>query len=317
MVRLRNPMANLSDARPGAPRPTVEDDAALLARLNAGLRAHLRNAVAEIRGRALVVGAGWPDVALELAERGCFVTIVDARADPLARLHRTVIDRGLARHMTLDARSYGDVSFSAASFEAVIVHDPFPYLAQPRALIKKCRREMRAGGLLLIRVPLARGAPYPEAVPQRGLVAERLEIPDPGAGLGRVMALRDGVIRGVYRLLGGARLLRGAARKRQRAGEIGDPRRRGPAWEELREALEEELVVTRIDATGLLSFELAELACVLRPPLGTLPAWLLDLAIRLDERLLERPAARALATTVLVHATKERELGRVFSLPRR
>ena len=317
MVRLRNPMANLTDAGPGPPRPLVDDDAALLARLDGSLRAYLREALSDVRGRVLVIGAGWPELAFELAARDIFVTLLDPRADRLAALQTQTIERGLTRRLTLDARSYGDVSFSATSFEAIVLYEPFAYLASPQALVKKCRREMKAGGLLLVRAVLASGAPFPDPTPPKGLVAKGIEIPEAGRFHGPAATVRDRVVDGLYKVLGTARLLRDTARVRWQAGQLGGPSTRGFPWDELQEALAGELVVTRVDACQLVSFELAELASALRPPLGVLPDRLLELGLQLDERLFGRPAARALASTVLVHATRERELGRVFTLPRR
>lgn len=311
MVRLKNPMSGMADAGDAPPHPAVDGHDALLRRLDEGLRDHVRAALADVRGRILIVGSAWPELALEQAEAGRFVTMIDPRNERLVALRSIVLDRGLTQRLTLDARSYAEVSYEAATFEAIVLYEPFPYLASPAALLAKCRREMRAGGQLLMRVVVSSGASFPDGRPSHGLMAEGLDVPALEPGRARVVAARTRVLQGVWSVLAGLRLLDGDARGR-------DPGRRGPSWEALSTALSEHFVVTDVRALQFASFEVAELACSLRPPLGRAVSALVGVAQRLDERLLAHPGLlRALAPALLVHATKQRELGRVFVLPKR
>ena len=311
MVRLKNPMAGVGDDGPR--RPAAYDDAALLARLDAALREEILGELGKLRGRVLVVGADWPELALELARRDRFVTLLDPRRERLAVPRDAALTEGLTPRLTLDARTYAEVDFEAASFEAIVLYDPFAYLGAPGPLFNKCRREMRAGGELFVRAAVSSGAPYPDTPPQGGITATAVEVPAPGEGTLRALALRDRVRDGVYRLLATTRLLNDAARARL---DEDAPGRRVPDWATLEAALSEHFVLTRIAALHLASWELAELGCALRAPLGRAATGLVDLALRLDERLLEHPVARALAPVVLLQATKQRELGRVFLLRR-
>lgn len=318
MVRLKNPMGGSEAAGDPPPVPVVDDDVFLLARLDAALREHVRRALADVRGRVLVVGALWPELALDLAADGRFVTLLDPRADRLAPIRSLILERGLAQRLTLDIRSYADVSFEAASFEAIVLYEPFPYMASPAALLAKCRREMRAGGLLLMRVVLTEGAPFPDGAPSQGLTADPLEVPALSTRGAQVLKARDRALRAVWGALRALRLIGPAARDRVATGTLGDPGRRGVRWGPLSAALQQHFVVTDVRALQLASYEVAELACALRPPFSRLASNLVSVAQRLDERLLAGPGlARALAPAVLVHATKQRELGRVFVLPKR
>jgi len=318
MVRLKNPMGSMAELGEAPPGPAMDEDVFLLARLDAALREAIRRALDDVRGRVLVVGALWPELALELAADGRFVTLLDPRGDRLAPIRSLVLERGLAQRLTLDIRSYADVSFEAAAFESIVLYEPFPYLASPGALLAKCRRELRAGGQLLMRAVLTEGAPFPDGAPTQGLTADPLAVPALGAAGVRVRQVRDRALRAVWGALRALRLIVPPARERVASGTLGDPGRRGVSWTALAQALEQNFVVTDVRAFQLASFEVAELACALRPPFSRLVSNLVPLAQRLDERLLAEPGLlRALAPAVLVHATKQRELGRVFVLPRR
>jgi hypothetical protein len=318
MVRLKNPMGSMTELGEPPPGPAVDEDVYLLAQLDAALREAIRRALVDVRGRILVVGALWPELALDLAAEGRFVTLLDPRSERLAPIRSLVFERGLAERLTLDIRSYAEVSFEAAAFEAIVLYEPFPYLASPGALHAKCRRELRAGGQLLMRAVLTEGAPFPDAGRAQGLMAEALEVPPlPPQGV-RARQVRDRALRALWSALRALRLIVAPARERVASGALGDPGRRGLTWATLSQALDQNFVVTDVRAFQLASFEMAELACALRPPLARLVSNLVPIAQRLDERLLSEPGLlRALAPAVLVHATKQRELGRVFVLPRR
>ncbi len=316
MVRLKNPMVDIASAGDPPPRPgSLSPQWA--GRLDEALTSEVRAVVGPGRGRVLFVGAGWPATAFELAREGRFVTLLDPSLERLKPLREEVASTGLASHLTLDSRPYGDVSFESGTFEAVVLFDPFPYMASPAALIKKAGRELRAGGTLLILTVLARGAPYPETAVARGLRVAPLQVPPPQKLVNYLAAARDKLLSGTYRGLSLLHLLSSDARERHSRGELSVPPWRRPSWDELFTALSQQLVVMRVVPLELLAFEVSELAAALSDRLAAGVRALVGPAARLDRRLLEHPTGRALAPAVLVIASKERELGRVFQTGRR
>lgn len=312
MVTLKNPLAGFG-AGEGAPlRPAYYDRPELLARLDARLRDGIRAALAETRGRVLIVGGQWPELALELAAQGRFVTVATKDTEALRLLGERVVADGLIQQVNLDARDYGDIAYEGGSFETIVLYDLVPYLGVAPRFFAKCRRELRAGGVLLARVPVSVGAPFPDAVAGGSLTVSALDVPAPSERARKVAAARDRVFEKVQGLLAAARLAvasEGDARDREAPAL--------PEWSAIEEALSAQLVLTKVDADHVLSDEVALLAATLRGPLRKLAEALLGPALELDGRLVANPAARPYARTLLVHATRQRELGKVFVLPGR
>jgi len=306
MVTLRNPLAGIEAGESGQ-RPSVFDAPAVLDVLDQRLRADLRAALHQGRGRVLIVGGQWPGLALELATEGRFVTVVSSQSEVLTALRTAAQSAGLTRQLNLDARSYGDVSFEPGAFEAIVLYDPYAFLGLPRALFTKCRRELRTGGTLFARLPLASGAVFPEAPRAVGLTAQSLAVPPLAPRDKTLVRARDRVRRAVRGALRAARV------SRPFAATADAP---GLPWDQFEAAIGDQFVITRVGSYHVVGQDVAELACDLPRPLGRLVSHLVAPATRLDDWLLARPEWRPVASVALVHAAHQRELGRVFRVPR-
>lgn len=107
----------------------------------------------EVARRALVVGledGGF--IALELARRGIFVTVVE----PDESLHQPVMAAAEAEHflirMNFYASDYMKREFASSGFDLAIFYSVLSRYNEPLVVLKKAARELRAGGRVFARI---------------------------------------------------------------------------------------------------------------------------------------------------------------------
>lgn len=107
----------------------------------------------EVARRALVVGLedrGY--IALELARRGIFVTVVE----PDESLHEPVKAAAEAEHfmirMNFYASDYMKREFASSGFDLAVFYSVLSRYNEPLVVLKKAARELRAGGRVFARI---------------------------------------------------------------------------------------------------------------------------------------------------------------------
>ncbi len=226
--------------------------------------------------KALLLGASWPRLAADLAEREMFVTVVE----PDAALARAVSDdagrRGLLSQITVSQGDAKDRTFEPSGFNLVVAWESLERYEPVDAMLKKLVRELKTGGKLFVRGRVAAPAgPDVEAVIRRSLpIALSMIAPAASKTIGRPSYL-------------GART-------------------RGASAEALLEQLARLFVVEKSHREHVLVPDLADLAATVAP--GLVAA--LPYAVRADNVLLGKHPE--LARTLTVFAKKERELGSLF-----
>ncbi len=107
----------------------------------------------EVARRALVVGLeDRGRIALELARRGVFVTVVE----PDESLHEPVRMAAEAEHksiqLTFFASDYMKREFQTSGFDLAIFYSVLSRYNEPMVVLKKAARELRAGGRVFARI---------------------------------------------------------------------------------------------------------------------------------------------------------------------
>lgn len=107
----------------------------------------------EVARRALVVGLeDRGRIALELARRGVFVTVVE----PDESLHEPVRMAAEAEHrsmqLTFFASDYMKREFQSSGFDLAIFYSVLSRYNEPMVVLKKAARELRAGGRIFARI---------------------------------------------------------------------------------------------------------------------------------------------------------------------
>ncbi len=107
----------------------------------------------EVARRALVVGLeDRGRIALELARRGVFVTVVE----PDESLHEPVRMAAEAEHksiqLTFFASDYMKREFQSSGFDLAIFYSVLSRYNEPLVVLKKAARELRAGGRVFARI---------------------------------------------------------------------------------------------------------------------------------------------------------------------
>lgn len=105
--------------------------------------------------KALLVGASWPRLAADLAEREMFVTVVDPDPRQLRAVSDDAGARGLLSRVTaapIDAR---ERNYENAGFNLIVCWESLERYMPREPMLKKFVRELKTGGLLYVRAHTA------------------------------------------------------------------------------------------------------------------------------------------------------------------
>lgn len=105
--------------------------------------------------KALLVGASWPRLAADLAERDMFVTVVDPDPHQLRAVSDDAGARGLLSRVTaapIDAR---ERNYENAGFNLIVCWESLERYVPREPMLKKFVRELKTGGLLYVRAHTA------------------------------------------------------------------------------------------------------------------------------------------------------------------
>ncbi len=101
--------------------------------------------------KALVVGAFWPELVLELARKDMFVTVVDSDPELLSAMSAAAAEAGLLTTITCIAGNYIERTFEPGAFNLAVLWDVINRYTEYQPLLKKVTRELKTGGQLFLR----------------------------------------------------------------------------------------------------------------------------------------------------------------------
>lgn len=275
MIQLRSALEELGRIRrTDVGYPAWQSDPSVREQLDGPTRAGLLDKAPSPGQKALLLGASWPRLAVDLAERGVFVTVADDDARRNTEVSRLAGSAGQLGRITVTGEDYKDTNFEASAFNLIVAWDTLNTYSEFEPLLKKIVRELKAGGRLFLRVWVR---------------------PEPGSRRGLRRALRSVLP-----------LLESANADVLAADTFLMPERGALDRISVLSALEKLLVVHGVEPQHAIAADLADLIAGVAP--GLLPA--LSSAMALDRRILV--ARPGLARFLAVGAVKEKQLGRVF-----
>jgi len=235
-------------------------------------------------GTRRVLAGGLEDggqAALELLRNGKFVTVVDPDEEAVARLQRQAQEARCDLRLHAIACDYMKREFAAGGFDAAFFPAMLCRYNEPLVVLRKAARELRVGGRVAFRMPVRPSGMSLRQVATRWKTLDRWAS-RAGQGAQKLPALRA--------------LL-----------EI--PDRRG-----FLEQVGEVFRVARAIPMHLLAPLAGSLAVTGPEPVASLARKAVPLLDRLDRILSSRDPFSRLAGTLLVHGTKELQLGRTFQV---
>ena len=285
MIQLKSALEELGRVAlvPGVRPPVWQGDRVVRELVDGPVREWLLDGAGAPERQALLAGALWPRLAVDLARLGVFVTVIDESPARIRAVQDLVVDAGLVGQVTLYQDDYKTRQFSAAGFHLALVWDTLNRYNEVEPLIKKLHRELKTGGKLLLRAAATS--------------------PDAPAGLGGA----EPAVRQIAAMLVGS--VPGALERMNEPGRFLKPNAHALDRDDLLAITERHLVVERTLVHHALLPDLAELAAAPVPALRRL----LPALRRLDERLVARSPERG--RYVAIVAAKEKSLGRVFNAP--
>mgnify|MGYP006971704995 CR=1 FL=1 len=105
-------------------------------------------------GHALFVGAWLPEVALDLANKGLTITLVESRKEAIDRFLAVFSAHRMDNSVSVDSRPYSLIEFQGSSYNAMVFRDSIPEGMPPALFFKKVRRELKAGSNLYLNARL-------------------------------------------------------------------------------------------------------------------------------------------------------------------
>ncbi|MBM4387453.1 MAG: class I SAM-dependent methyltransferase, partial [Deltaproteobacteria bacterium] len=103
--------------------------------------------------KALVVGCeDNGEIAVSLAKRGMFVVVVDDSKERLDRVIARSQEEKVFLKMTFFETDYMKKEFTGGSFDFVSLFSVLGRYNEPFTVIRKCKRELKIGGRILIRM---------------------------------------------------------------------------------------------------------------------------------------------------------------------
>ncbi len=259
----------------GLSYPAWQADESVREQLDGGVRERLMSIPLSASQKVLVIGAGWPRLAVDLADRGAFVTVVDADPERIRAVSDAAAAAGHLSRVTVQAIDYKALNFEPSAFRLIVAWDSLNLYSEQLPLFKKINRELKAGGHLFLRA-WVRGETDNEAL--RRTVRSLLPLVAAGE---RAALSADGFLM---------------------------PSRGALSYEGLVEEVEQLLVIQHATLHHAIAGDFADLAA----GVGGAFRGLLGPALKLDQRLLaSRPG---LARFVAIQAVKEKHLGTVFKV---
>lgn len=114
------------------------------------------------RGRILFVGGDPTEMVLEYVDAERFVSVCNPTAEAATRIRQELADRKAERMVTLDSRTYAEVTFEMSAFDGIVMADMGPGIPNAKVLFKKVKHDLKMGARVITRIPLLRD---PEASP--------------------------------------------------------------------------------------------------------------------------------------------------------
>ncbi len=153
MVQLKSDLEALERCRidPSIQLPAWSKVESLREQLDGELRQSLIDWGCTPARKALLVGASWPRLAVDMAERDMWVTVVDHDGDSLKNISNAAGDAGVLTKVTVSCSDYVQRSFEPSAFNLIVIWDTLNFYPEVEPIIRKATRELKTGGLLFVR----------------------------------------------------------------------------------------------------------------------------------------------------------------------
>jgi hypothetical protein len=267
-------------------------------------------------GNALFIGADLPEAAIHLLKRGLFVTVVESDARRLAAFMAPVREQKFDKQVSVDQRPYESIEFLLSSYNVIISWRGVPDGMPLPLFFKKLRKELKAGALAYLHLPVRPALPQPpeppawlEKVPpairERAEAAARRIPPVPPA----VRQKAEAVARRIPPVPPAVRQKAEAVARRV-AAALSMPGAYDMA--EVKKAADQYLNVDSEYPLSVFAERLMLLPEAVRLFLKKAPLPTLEVARFLDAHLLKAAPSAAVASSVLIAFGKTKEFGHVF-----
>ena len=153
MVQLRAEQEALQQCRidPSIHAPVWHADPVLREQLDSAVCKQVVDCFGGTGKKALVIGAGWPELAALLAQKGMFVTVVDDNAERIRAVQDKANEMGGLGTVTCHVDDYSSRQFERAAFHRIVAWDVLNRFPTPDPIVRKMTRELKAGGLFCLR----------------------------------------------------------------------------------------------------------------------------------------------------------------------
>ena len=132
------------------------------------------------RGRFLFIGGDASDVVLDLAGAGRFMSVIGPTPEAADKLISGLQERSLQRLVTVDRRSYRDVTFEMSAFDGIVGLEVNADGMNPKAMFKKIKHDLKMGGRFIARLRLRRDESGARALVRALRLGDRLSGRLPG-----------------------------------------------------------------------------------------------------------------------------------------
>jgi len=153
VVQLRAEQEALQQCRidPTIQAPRWHADPALRKQLDSAVCEQVVDRFGATGKKVLVIGAGCPELAAMLAQKGMFVTVVDDNADRIRVVQDTANEMGGLGTVSCHVDDYSSRQFERAAFHRIVAWDVLNRFPTPDPILRKMTRELKAGGLFFLR----------------------------------------------------------------------------------------------------------------------------------------------------------------------
>jgi hypothetical protein len=108
------------------------------------------------RGRILFVGGDPTEMVFEYVDAGRFVSVCNPTAEAATKLREGLATRKAERMVTLDPRSYAEVTFEMSAFDGIVMTEMGPGIPNAKVLFKKVKHDLKMGSRVITQIAVRR-----------------------------------------------------------------------------------------------------------------------------------------------------------------
>ena len=108
------------------------------------------------RRRVLFVGGDPTDMVLEYVDAERFVSVCNPTPEAATRLRAALAKRKAERMVTLDSRSYAEITFEMSAFDGIVMAEMGPGIPNAKVLLKKVKHDLKMGARFITQISIRR-----------------------------------------------------------------------------------------------------------------------------------------------------------------